>query len=515
MIGWEGALPPPCAALPLVNRGVSLPAAPSRTDTCWLLITMDTLQRVFKGTFVHSTRTCAMEVLEHHILGVGTSGKILFVESDHEQENLLQKWGFEERKIEELSQNEFFMPGMIDTHIHAPQYAFVGSGMDKPLLQWLEFTTFPTEETFSNLDIAENVYGEVVQRTLMNGTTTACYFATIHTDSSLILADIAHQYGQRAFIGKVCMDSNETYPKYIESSEESINETERFIEAMENKKYNRVKPIITPRFAISCSEKLLNELGDLADKFQLHIQSHISESTDEIAEVMRLFPGYNSYTEVYDRNKLLTSKTVMAHGCHLTDEELSIFRRKGAAISHCPNSNISLCSGHLDVQNVLKQKVKVGLGTDVAGGYSVSMLDAIRKAIETSKIIFMEKQKRKQENRTLYQNEIAQNGIASDLNSVNDTDHDYKVLSNQEAFRLATLGGSEALNIDHITGNFEVNKEFDALLISTAPEIRAHENLFEIPTEDAVQRFLFLGDDRNIKAVYVAGRRVVPFPRND
>ncbi|XP_053322651.1 guanine deaminase [Spea bombifrons] len=478
---------------------------------------MDTLQHVFKGTFVHSTPSCPMEVLKEHIIGIGKMGRIMFLEDAQEQTRLAQKWGFDESDVKELSKSEFFMPGMVDTHIHAPQYSFIGSAMDKPLLEWLEHTTFPTEETYADLEVAENVYRAVVRRTLKNGTTTACYFATIHTDASIVLADIANHYGQRAFIGKVCMDSNKTYPKYLESCEESIEETERFVDIMEKKKYDRVKPVITPRFAISCSERLLNELGLLADKHQLHIQSHISESTAEIDEVLRIFPTYDSYTEVYDKNKLLTNKTVMAHGCYLTDEELNIFRSKGAAISHCPNSNISLYSGHLDVQNVLKHQVKLGLGTDAAGGYSVSMLDAIRKAIETSKIIFMEKQKENRENKKMYidyKRETVQNGIKPGPIKKMENGTDYQVLSNQEAFRLATLGGCQALNIDHITGNFEVNKEFDALLINMAAEDSAFELFSDIAIEDAVQRFLYLGDDRNIKEVYVAGRCVVPFTNN-
>uniref|UniRef100_F6THV3 Guanine deaminase n=1 Tax=Xenopus tropicalis TaxID=8364 RepID=F6THV3_XENTR len=440
---------------------------------------MDTVQHVFRGTFVHSTQTCPMEVLENHILGVGSTGKILFIEHAEKEAQLALKWKFDESKIEDLGKNEFFMPGMIDTHIHAPQYSFIGSGMDRPLLQWLEHITFPTEEKFSDLDLASNIYETVVRRTLKNGTTTACYFATIHTDASLVLADIADRYGQRAFIGKVCMDSNTAYPEYIESTEESIAETQRFVEAMQNMKYDRVKPIITPRFAVSCSERLLCELGRLADSYGLHIQ------------------------------------TVMAHGCYLTDEELHLFRSNGSAISHCPNSNISLCSGHLDVSNVIKQKVKVGLGTDIAGGYSISMLDAIRKAIETSKILFMEREKRRKESKTIHNHLQEENGMLPEKEcNCRIKNNGKKVLSDQEAFRLATLGGSQALNIDHITGNFEINKEFDALLIS--PEI--HNSPFDVfsqfSKEDMVQRFLYLGDDRNIKAVYVAGRRVVPFQNN-
>ncbi|KAM4706615.1 LOW QUALITY PROTEIN: guanine deaminase [Discoglossus pictus] len=346
------------------------------------------------------------------------------------------------------------------------------------------------------------------RRTLKNGTTTACYFTTIHTDASLLLADLTNHYGQRAFIGKVCMYSNTTYPKYIESTEQSVEETERFVEALKSKNYARVKPIVTPRFGISCSEKLLMELGKLAE---LHIQSHISESTAEIEEVLRLFPAYDTYTEVFSKNKLLTNKTVMAHGCYLTDDELAVFRTKGAALSHCPNSNISLCSGHLDVQNVI---VKLGLGTDVAGGYSVSMLDATRKAIETSKILFIERQKRKQKSKKIDKNHNEVDGeteVISVSNGIKEKENGFKVLSNEEAFRLATLGGSEALNIDHITGNFEVCKEFDALLINPEAEDSPFEILPNTSTEELVERFIYLGDDRNIKAVYVAGRCVVPF----
>ncbi|XP_068092499.1 guanine deaminase isoform X2 [Hyperolius riggenbachi] len=395
---------------------------------------MDTVQHVFKGTFVHSTKRGDMEVLENHILATDMKGKILFLEDAQSQARLAQKWGFDDSKIEELGKNEFFMPGMVDTHIHAPQYSFIGTGMERPLLEWLQYTTFPTENIYSDVEVAKTLYNSVVRRTLKNGTTTACYFGTIHTDASIVLADIASQYGQRAFIGKVCMDTNDVYPKYVESTEESIKETTRFIEALKKKKYDRVKPIVTPRFAVSCSEKLLSDLGQLAEENQLHIQSHISESLAEIDEVLRLFPDYKNYTEVYGRNKLLTHKTVMAHGCYLSNEELLVFKEKGAALSHCPNSNISLCSGHLDVRNVLKHKVKLGLGT--------------------------------------------------------------------------------ALSIDHIVGNFQVNKEFDALRINLEALNSPFEVFSDISKEEMVQRFLFLGDDRNITAVYVAGRRVMPLPSN-
>ncbi|KFQ79407.1 Guanine deaminase, partial [Phoenicopterus ruber ruber] len=344
---------------------------------------------------------------------------------------------------------EFFIPGMVDTHIHAPQYSFTGTRVDLPLLQWLTTYTFPTEAKYKDSDFAEEVYTRVVRRTLKNGTTTACYFATIYTDTSLLLAEIIDKFGQRAFVGKVCMDTNDSVPQYKELTADSVQETERFVKELLEKKYPRVQPVITPRFGPSCTEDLLCALGDLAQARDLHVQSHISENEEELKLVENMFPAYQNYTELYDKNKLLTSKTVMAHACYLSEEELKLFSLRGAAISHCPNSNFSLRSGVLNVQKVLKHNVKLGLGTDVAGGYSASMLDAIRKTM------------------------MASNSLQ--INKVNETG-----LTLEEAFRLATLGGSQALGLDDVIGNFEVGKEFDALLINT----KASDSPFDLFSAD-------------------------------
>uniref|UniRef100_A0A3Q2DZC9 Guanine deaminase n=1 Tax=Cyprinodon variegatus TaxID=28743 RepID=A0A3Q2DZC9_CYPVA len=326
-----------------------------------------------------------------------------------------------------LSCSEFLMPGMIDTHIHASQYSYSGTALDMPLLQWLNNYTFPVESRFKDLEFANKVYTQVVKRTLRNGTTTACYFATIHTDASLLLDD----FGQRALVGKVCMDRNDFVKHYKETSQESQDETYRFIKELLSKK------------------------------------SHISENLEEVELVKQLFPKSGSYTDIYNKCNLLTDKTVMAHGCHLSDEELALFRETGAALSHCPNSNISLCSGVLDVRNVLNHKVKLGLGTDVAGGYSSSMLDAVRRALDSSKVLTIQ-------------------------------DPKHKTLTFEEVFRLATLGGSQALSLDEQTGNFEVGKDFDALRVNVA----------------APGGPIDLIEDENPK-VFVAGRKVVPLKKAD
>uniref|UniRef100_A0A8C3C8F2 Guanine deaminase n=1 Tax=Cairina moschata TaxID=8855 RepID=A0A8C3C8F2_CAIMO len=402
------------------------------------------LAHVFRGTFVHSRLSTPMEILHGHLLGVDDGGTIVFLEQTDQQEQLAKKWGFKTSDIRELSHHEFFMPGLVDTHIHAPQYSFTGTRVDLPLLQWLTTYTFPTEAKFKDSDFAEEVYTRVVRRTLKNGTTTACYFASIHTDTSLLLAEIIDKFGQRAFVGKVCMDINDTVPHYKETTADSVQETERFVRELTER------------------------------------QSHISETEEELKLVENMFPSYQSYTELYDKNKLLTSKTVMAHACYLSDEELELFNLRGSAVAHCPSSNFSLSSGILNVQNVLKHNVKLGLGTDVAGGYSASMLDAIRKTMMASTTL--------------------------QINKVNG-----RGLTLKEVFRLATLGGSQALGLDDVIGNFEVGKEFDALLINTKASDSPFD-LFSADTfEDSLEKFLYLGDDRNISEVYVAGKQVVPF----
>ncbi|XP_034397680.1 guanine deaminase [Cyclopterus lumpus] len=438
------------------------------------------IANVYRGTFIHSTQKTALQILEDELLGVDTDGKIAFTGRGTELVRLSQTFGFSPTEVIQLAKHEFFMPGLVDTHIHACQYSYAGTALDMPLLQWLNTYTFPVESHFKDLQFAHKVYSQVVKRTLRNGTTTACYFATIHTDASLLLGKIANDFGQRAFVGKVCMDRNDSVKHYKETNQESQEETCRFIAELLNKKYPLVRPVVTPRFALSCTGALLGQLGAIAKNNNLHIQSHISENVEEVNLVKKMFPDSESYTDVYLKHNLLTDKTVMAHGCYLSDEELVLFRETGASLAHCPNSNISLCSGMLNVRNVLNHKVKLGLGTDVAGGYSASMLDAVRRALDTSKILTIQ-------------------------------NPEYKTLSFEEVFRLATLGGSQALSLDDQTGNFEVGKDFDALRVNVAAPGGPIDLVQCEEPKIILEKFLNLGDDRNIAEVFVAGKKVVPF----
>ncbi|XP_013399079.1 guanine deaminase-like isoform X1 [Lingula anatina] len=433
--------------------------------------------KIFYGTLCHSTADDPMVILEDHILGV-KNGKIQLVKDSSYLDEALSELGLQEKDVKYLKKGKFLMPGLIDTHIHASQYVYTGTAMELHLLDWLKNYTYPIEANFEDLKFAEDVYQKAVKRVLKNGTTTACYFATIHVDATLKLCDIVENAGQRAYIGKVNMDAYSPH-YYVETTQESKEETEKFVTKILKKNNPLIKPVITPRFAPNCTLELSKYLGHLAKQYDLPIQSHISETTDEVEWVKELFPGSKHYADVYDQCNLLTDKTVMAHGVYLSDEELKLFKSTGTGISHCPNSNLSLRSGMMDARRVLDMGVKLGLGTDVSGGYHPSMLDAIRTAVQVSNVISL------------------------------DMHTDYKSLSHREAFKLATLGGSEVLGLSDKTGNFEVGKEFDALLVDTTV-VEGPVDIFKRDsTDDIIQKFLFLGDDRNIQEVYVAGKQVL------
>ncbi|ORY05201.1 Metallo-dependent hydrolase [Basidiobolus meristosporus CBS 931.73] len=318
-----------------------------------------------------------LEHVTNGVIAVDKSGKIVQVESnvnESQAKQIASKYGV---SLFPLGSQKFLMPGLIDTHIHAPQYVFTGSGMDLQLLDWLNTFTFPRESRFNNTNYAKDAYSKVVDRVIRSGTTAASYYATIHLDASKALADIVEAKGQRAFVGKVNMDRNS--PDYlIETTAQSLKDTEAFIQYVLGKKNSRITPIVTPRFVPSCTSELMKGLSGLATKYNVPIQSHLDENLDEIAWVKELHPDQPDYTSVYDSHGLLTNRSIMAHVVYPTDAERQLLKKRGAGISHCPNSNLSLRSGIAKIRQMMTEGQKVGLGTDVSGGYSPSILNNIR-----------------------------------------------------------------------------------------------------------------------------------------
>lgn len=365
-------------------------------------------------------------------------------------------------------------------------------------MSWLEKYTFPTEASLSSLPIAKRVYNRVIARTLSHGTTTAAYYATIDVASTNLLADLCLEKGQRALVGRCCMDS--LSPDYYrdESAEQSLRRTEECIHHVRSidPKFDLVSPIITPRFAPSCSSELLSGLGKLAKETDLPVQTHISENHGEIQLVRDLFPKSKNYTDVYDTHGLLGPKTILAHCVHLSDEEKDVIKARETKVSHCPTSNSSITSGVAKVRWLLDAGIDVGLGTDMSGGYSPSVLEATRQAILVSRHVAMAQKSESETERVK--------------------------LSVEEVLYLATRGGAKVVGMADRIGGFEVGMEWDAQLVGldvVSEEGEMADSAAGGPggpvdvfgwenDEDKVAKWVFNGDDRNTRKVWVKGRLV-------
>ena len=248
-------------------------------------------EKVFRGTAFTSRLPQEVRALEDCLFCLDAEGMIrrILHPQDLEYAKVLAAYSGRD-SFRELSDGQYFLPGFIDLHIHAPQWAQAGTAMDIPLHDWLDTYTFPLESKFSDLDFARKVYQDLVTTLLANGTTTALYFATIHKEASFLLVQICADKGQRGLVGKVVMDDKEENPEYYrdESTEAALADTESFIQqVLELNKTTKqgVYPVVTPRFIPSCTDEALAGLGELAKKYDTHIQSHCSESDWEQASL--------------------------------------------------------------------------------------------------------------------------------------------------------------------------------------------------------------------------------------
>ncbi|KAI9683879.1 MAG: hypothetical protein M1829_004213 [Trizodia sp. TS-e1964] len=450
-------------------------------------------QKIYAGTFIYCKDLKTVDIANRALIGVNAQGKIAFFHrSTIGHEDVIQTYGEEWRHADYVAAsnvNQFFFPGFVDTHIHAPQYPNVGLFGKTTLLNWLVKYTFPLESSFRDTIKAEKIYAKCVTRTLTNGTTTAAYYATIHVPSTNLLADICLIKGQRAFIGRVCMDKNPDAVYYSDPSPlAAIGATNETIEHIKkiHPAMDLICPIITPRFAPGCTGELLRRLGALHKETGLLCQTHLAENLDELALVRHYFPTAKSYTELYDSYGLLTSKTILAHCIHIDTADLALIKARGAGVSHCPTSNTALSSGAARIRLILDAGVPVGLGTDVSGGYAISMLESIRQAILVSSHVSMKHEAREK-------------------------------LAFEEALYMATRGGAKLLGLEDRIGAFEVGMDWDAQLIGLdIVGINVGRGLDHGPVdvfgwetfEDMLAKWVFGGDDRNTRKVWVKGRLV-------
>lgn len=366
--------------------------------------------------------------------------------------------------------DKLIIPGFVDIHLHAPQYSNRGLGMDDELIPWLNNYTFPEEGKFKNLEYSKVVFSNLIHDLWRFGTTRSVVYSSIFKESTELLMDMFIQSGLGAYVGKVNMDRNSaTY--LTEDTGESIANTEDLILKYMNKS-DLVKPIITPRFVPTCSAELMEGLGKLAKEYNIPVQSHLNENTSEVIWVSELFPESKNYSSVYDQFGLFgQTLTIMGHCVYNNKDEMDLMAKNKVYVAHCPYSNLNLSSGMMKTREYLDMDIPVGLGSDISGGHSLNMTSVIGAAIEMSKMVWL------------------------------DTNKELSPLTLSEAFYLGTKGGGSLFGK---VGSFEEGYEFDALIIDDSNLIFGSD----LTLDERIQKFIYIGDDRNIKQRYICGREI-------
>ena len=368
----------------------------------------------------------------------------------------------------DLGRQALISPGFIDTHLHAPQLEMIGS-YGGHLLEWLNRYTFPTEAKFADPQYARRVAQAFFAELLRNGTLCALVFSTIHAEATDIFFDEAERRGFRGIIGKTMMDRNAP-PYLLEKPRDSYDQSRSLLKKWHNR--GLLRYAVSPRFAPTSTPELLEAAGALKKEFpDAYVQTHISENRNEVQWVHELFPEAE-YADVYDRYGLLSERTVLAHGVHLTEEELDLLSRRGARIAHCPNSNLFLGSGLFRLHRVIESGVLVGLGTDIGAGTTPSMFTAMADAYKVQQV---------------------QNVS----------------LSPYQLWYMATLGGARALSMESETGSLERGKSADFVVLDLqATPLIALRSERASSLEDLLAGLIFMGDDRVVSRAFIAGREV-------
>lgn len=371
-------------------------------------------------------------------------------------------------------QDMLIVPGMTDLHIHAPQYPFRGLGMDLELLEWLDTHTFPEESRYKDLDYAEKAYGIFAEDLKQSATTRAVVFGTVHVPATDLLMEKLEDTGLVTYVGKVNMDQNSTDDLRETDAVTALDATAAWIKETKGK-YQNTRPILTPRFAPTCSGPLMEGLGKLQQEYGLPVQSHLSENLSEIEWVKELFPWSSCYGDVYEHYGLFggQAKTVMAHCVHSSDTEVELMKKKGVYVAHCPQSNINLSSGIAPIRRYLEEGIPVGLGTDMAGGANISMFRCMADAVGVSKLYWR----------------LADQGK--------------RPLAMEEVFYLATKGGGSFFGK---AGSFEAGYELDALVLDDKG-IRSTRTL---GTKERLERCIYLAEEgKRLAGKYAAGKKVI------
>ena len=417
------------------------------------------MKKIYKAQILYTKERHRFEVLENGYVAVGDDGQVTGVATD------LASLDTEGGEVVDLG-DRLLIPAMNDLHVHASQYRNQGIAMDLELLPWLQNYTFPEETKYADTAYAERMYRRFVRDLWRFGTMRSCIFATSHTESTRLLMHLFREAGMGALVGKVAMNRN-----CPEALAESVDDMVAGYESlMADAASPLVRPIITPRFVPTCTPDMLRACGQLAAKYGLPVQSHLSENKDEIAWVAELEPESTSYGDAYDRYGLFgQTPTVMAH-CVWTDgDELELMKRRDVVVAHCPTSNFNVASGMAPIRRFLDEGLRVGLGSDISGGHDLNIFRMMVYAIQVSKMHYQQ-------------------------------NHERAFLTLSEAFWLATKAGGSFFGR---VGSFEPGYEFDALVINDSDLNSDNYSLLH-----RLERYIYLGDDRQIERRFCQGKEI-------
>ena len=359
------------------------------------------------------------------------------------------------------------MPGFIDAHIHYPQTQVIGS-YGAQLLDWLHNYTFVEEQKFADPDHCVRIADFFLDELFRCGTTMAMVYCTVHPQSVDAFFDAAERRGARMIAGKTMMD-RDAPETLTDTAQRGYDESKTLIERWSRR--GRLEYAITPRFAITSSQAQLEAAGALANEFPgVYVQTHLDENEDEIDLVAKLFPGTQTYLEVYERAGLLGPRSVFGHCIHLADSEVAALAASRSVAAFCPTSNLFLGAGLFDQARLRNAGVRVALATDVGGGTSYSML---RTAAEGYKVLQLN----------------GQSWPAA------------------EAFYRMTLGNARALSLDSRVGSIEMGKEADLVVLDARATLAMAHRMESADGNLDVELFalITMGDDRAVRQTYVAG----------
>lgn len=363
---------------------------------------------------------------------------------------------------------KMIIPAFSDLHVHGSQYVQRGIGMDCLLSNWLNHYTFPQEAEFKDLSYAKKCYDAFVDDMICHGTFHANVFGTIHREATDYLFRKMEEKGMYGFVGKVNMDCNS--PEFlIETTEDSLRETEIYLDSHTGS--GKVKPILAPRFAPTCSEKLMTGLGMLAAKYHCGVHTHLVESIWEAEEALRCFPRYHSDAEIYERAGLMDhGPSIFAHVIFPTEEDKRIMKEHGSFSVHCPDATTNIIAGIMPLAAMHDEELKIAIGSDMAGGHSIAIYKQIARAVQLSKL------------KEFYEPDQSQ------------------TITLTQAFYHAT---KEAGSVFGKVGSFEKGYQFNALVIDTM-----EDSWVPLTAEERLERFCYIGDDRNIRARFIDGEEI-------